>query len=76
MKRIYYLLFAMVLMFLIKTPGFGQAATYALPEFGGTAVFGEVKQLGGAYLPVKTVTIETDNPSSFLSLKWSKIRNH
>jgi unsaturated rhamnogalacturonyl hydrolase len=73
MKRINYLLFAMVLMCLIKTQGYGQAATYALPEFGGTAVFEEVKQLGGAYLPVRTLTIETDNPSSFLSLKWSKI---
>ena len=45
-------------------------ARHAVPVIGGTAKRGALERLGGVRLTIATIRLETDNPSSVLTLRW------
>lgn len=74
MKKIALLILLVAVLHETSTAKYLKCSKYAVAEIGGTATFARDSILRGVFIPYEFITLETDNPESFLFLKWNRIK--
>ena len=75
-KKIELICVTALILMLVTVNAYAKTAipsTYAVASQSGTGTVANRTELGGAYYPLQTITIQTDSPDSYLTLNWKNV---